>query len=146
MSLILLFFITSCSFCIWISYSFFYLSILSWSASRICFSNFIWFYWAIAAFVCSLNSMFIYNLSSSSYSLCILICSFLNLSSSFLALIWVTYSAFLFVSSIFFHAFFSSSFKRAILLARSFASSAAFFLFILVATNAPVISSSGSYS
>jgi hypothetical protein len=36
--------------------------------------------------------------------------------------------------------------RRAILFASSFASSAAFFLFCLVATRAPVISSSSSYS
>lgn len=140
-SLMLLFFISSCSFCIFIILSFLARSSFKFWASLIYCICLFWFYCMMLLRFMSRCLAFDSRRAYSSSSLCYWSWSLLDLSTSFLCLILTTYSAFFFVSSIFFQAFFSSNFNRAILLANNLASSCAFFLFCLVATNAPVTSS-----
>ena len=137
----LLFFISSCSFCIFIILSFFALSSFKFWASLIYCIYLFWFYCMILFLLLSRCLALFSSRCCSSSSLCYWSCNLFDLSTSFLYLILTTYSAFFLVSSIFFQAFFSSNFNKAILFANSLASSYAFFLFCLVATNAPVTSS-----
>lgn len=122
-SLMLLFFISSCSFCIFIILSFLALSSFKFWASLIYCIYLFWFYCMILFLFASRYLALFSSLFYSSSSLCYWSCNLLDLSASFLYLILTTCSAFFFVSSIFFQAFFSSNFNKAILFANSLASS-----------------------